>query len=155
MTDRIVHQTMSIEANLRDLLKSVANDSLLNVSELIRESVRFALSSPSFLERLKVILDSTDPMVIECIGHTSISIRTLMRRLVRRAVVVADNHSSALTVIRLERSGLTGHGAPFRRLQGTMGQEEIRMKHNRIIPRTASNAQHTPEIRPDLEGLPW
>jgi hypothetical protein len=155
VTDRIVHLSISIEADLVALLKSAAIDNQLNVSELVRESVRFALNSRSFLKRMKVILDSADPMIMRCIGHTSISVRTLMRRLVRRADVVADNHSSALTMIRLNHSGLTGHGAPFRRLRGTMGQEETRMKHNRTEPVRLSDARHTPEIRSDLEELPW
>jgi hypothetical protein len=140
-----------IEGSLNDLLVSLSHDLGINRTELVKACLRFALSSTAFRKRMDLVLTEGDLLTLQCLGDVSITIRTLVRRLSRRADVIMEHPSAAwLSVVRLNHSGLTGHGAPFRRLQGTMGQEEKEM-NNRIIPRTASNAQHTPEIRPDLE----
>jgi Arc/MetJ-type ribon-helix-helix transcriptional regulator len=102
-TEHMVILNAKVENSLTEMIESIAYETGLNKSELVRSCLRFALGSEEFRMRIKSALDEADRLVLESLGDASITIRTLVRRLNRRTDVIMEHPSAAwLSVVRLK-----------------------------------------------------
>ena len=102
-TEHMVLHSIKIERSLNVLLESVCHEAGQNRSEVVRSCIRFALKSEEFLKKNKLALNEGDRLLLENLGDTSVTVRTLVRRLCRCADVIMEHPSAAwLSVVRLK-----------------------------------------------------
>ena len=102
-TQHLVMVNTRIEDSLNSLLVSLSHDLGMNRSELVKACLRFALSSTAFREKMGLVLAEGDRLTLESLGDVSVTIRTLVRRLSRRADVIMEHPSAAwLSIVRLK-----------------------------------------------------
>jgi len=100
--EHMVMVNTRIEDSLNSLLVSLSHDLGMNRSELVKACLRFALSSTAFREKMGLVLAEGDRLTLESLGDASVTIRTLVRRLSRRADIIMEHPSAAwLSIVRL------------------------------------------------------